>query len=95
MGVLAGVDQPGTSRGENTLNFARTLAEHAHHLANLAAYAHAFSHTTLAETVLRAGGAINVLPSHAYLEMDIRPFPGQTQDELDNFLLELFAVLEL
>ena len=40
---------------------------------DLAAYAHAFSHTTIAETVLRAGGAINVLPSHAYLEMDIRP----------------------
>ncbi|MDN6100559.1 M20/M25/M40 family metallo-hydrolase [Corynebacterium flavescens] len=53
---------------------------------SLAAYAHAFSHTTIAETVLRAGNAINVLPSHAYLEMDIRPFPGQTQDDLDDFL---------
>ncbi|MGV0400505.1 M20/M25/M40 family metallo-hydrolase [Corynebacterium segmentosum] len=53
---------------------------------NLDAYAHAFSHTTIAETVLRAGGAINVLPSHAYLEMDIRPFPGQTQEDLDDFL---------
>ena len=52
----------------------------------LAAYAHAFSHTTIAQTVLRAGGAINVLPSHAYLEMDIRPFPGQTQEDLDEFL---------
>lgn len=55
---------------------------------NLSAYAHAFSHTTIAQTVLRAGGAINVLPSHAYLEMDIRPFPGQTQEELDEFLRE-------
>lgn len=55
---------------------------------SLSAYAHAFSHTTIAQTVLRAGGAINVLPSHAYLEMDIRPFPGQTQDELDEFLRE-------
>ncbi|MGX1738900.1 M20/M25/M40 family metallo-hydrolase [Corynebacterium flavescens] len=53
---------------------------------SLAAYAHAFSHTTIAETVLRAGNAINVLPSHAYLEMDIRPFPGQTQEDLDEFL---------
>ena len=60
---------------------------------DLAAYAHAFSHTTIAETVLRAGGAINVLPSHAYLEMDIRPFPGQTQDELDNFLREALGDL--
>ncbi|MDY5839888.1 MAG: M20/M25/M40 family metallo-hydrolase, partial [Corynebacterium camporealensis] len=53
---------------------------------NLAAYAHAFSHTTISQTVLRAGGAINVLPSHAYLEMDVRPFPGQTQEDLDDFL---------
>ncbi|MDY3126708.1 MAG: M20/M25/M40 family metallo-hydrolase [Corynebacterium sp.] len=53
---------------------------------DLAAYAHAFSHTTIAQTVLRAGSAINVLPSHAWLEMDIRPFPGQTQEDLDNFL---------
>ena len=52
----------------------------------LSAYAHAFSHTTIAQTVLRAGGAINVLPSHAWLEMDIRPFPGQTQEDLDDFL---------
>ncbi|HAT1212108.1 M20/M25/M40 family metallo-hydrolase [Corynebacterium striatum] len=62
-------------------------------IGDLAAYAHAFSHTTIAETVLRAGGAINVLPSHAYLEMDIRPFPGQTQDELDNFLREALGDL--
>lgn len=52
----------------------------------LAAYAHAFSHTTIAQTVLRAGEAINVLPSHAWLDMDIRPFPGQTQQDLDDFL---------
>lgn len=55
---------------------------------SLAAYAHAFSHTTISQTVLRAGGAINVLPSHAWLEMDIRPFPGQTQEDLDAFLTE-------
>lgn len=54
----------------------------------LTAYAHAFSHTTISQTVLRAGGAINVLPSHAYLEMDIRPFPGQSQEDLDAFLVE-------
>ena len=53
---------------------------------NLAAHAHASSHTTVAQTVLRAGGAINVLPSHAYLEMDIRPFPGQKQEDIDAFL---------
>ncbi|MDO5032607.1 M20/M25/M40 family metallo-hydrolase [Corynebacterium sp.] len=60
---------------------------------NLAAYAHAFSHTTISQTVLRAGEAINVLPSHAYLEMDIRPFPGQSQEELDEFLREALGDL--
>lgn len=53
---------------------------------DLAAYAQAFSHVTLAQTVLRAGGAINVLPSHAWLDMDIRPLPGTTQEEIDALL---------
>lgn len=56
-------------------------------LGPLAAYAHAFSHVTLAQTVARAGGAINVLPSQASIEMDIRPLPGQTQDEIDQLIL--------
>lgn len=49
-------------------------------------YSHAMSHLTIAPTVLRAGGAINVLPSSASLECDIRPLPGQTQDEVDEVL---------
>ncbi|AIT59957.1 M20/M25/M40 family metallo-hydrolase [Corynebacterium doosanense] len=53
---------------------------------SLAAYAHALSHTTFSQTVLHAGSAINVLPSHAYLEMDIRPTPGATQDGIDDLL---------
>ena len=53
---------------------------------DLAAFAQAFSHTTIAQTVLRAGGAINVLPSTAYLEMDIRPAPGATDDDIDDLL---------
>lgn len=46
------------------------------------------SHLTISPTVLRAGGAINVLPSSAYLELDIRPLPGMTQDDVDRVLLE-------
>lgn len=49
----------------------------------LAPYADAVSHLTIAPTVLRAGQAINVLPSSAYLELDIRPLPGQTDDDVD------------
>lgn len=53
---------------------------------NLAAYAHAFSHTTISQTVIGAGGPINVLPSRAHLEMDIRPTPGTSQDQVDDLL---------
>ncbi|MCQ9386124.1 M20/M25/M40 family metallo-hydrolase [Brevibacterium sp. 50QC2O2] len=52
----------------------------------LAPYAHAVSHLTVSPTVLRAGEAINVFPSAAYLELDIRTLPGQTDDEVDAVL---------
>ncbi|ALC06878.1 hypothetical protein CDES_12670 [Corynebacterium deserti GIMN1.010] len=52
----------------------------------LAQFAHAVSHLTIAQTVVRAGQAINVLPSHAYLELDIRTLPGQTNDYVDDVL---------
>lgn len=52
----------------------------------LARYADAVSHLTIAPTVLRAGQAINVLPSSAYLELDIRPLPGQTDADVDAVL---------
>ncbi|WP_080791643.1 M20/M25/M40 family metallo-hydrolase [Corynebacterium pacaense] len=52
----------------------------------LARYAHAVSHLTIAQTVVRAGQAINVLPSHAHLELDIRTLPGQTNDYVDDVL---------
>ncbi|MGC2864686.1 M20/M25/M40 family metallo-hydrolase [Corynebacterium glutamicum] len=53
---------------------------------DLARFAHAVSHLTIAQTVVRAGQAINVLPSHAYLELDIRTLPGQTNDYVDDTL---------
>lgn len=59
----------------------------------LAAYAHAFSHTTISQTVARAGGPINVLPSTAYLEMDIRPTPGTSQDDIDELLIDAIGDL--
>lgn len=62
-------------------------------LGPLARYSHAMSHTTYAPTVLRAGGAINVLPSHAWVELDIRPLPGHTQDDIDNVLREALGDL--
>ena len=58
------------------------------HLGELAAYGDAISHLTIAQTVLRAGQAINVLPSHAWLELDIRTLPGQSQDYVDSVLYD-------
>lgn len=62
-------------------------------LGPLARYSHAMSHLTVSPTVLRAGGAINVLPSNAYVELDIRPLPGQTQEEVDEVLREALGDL--
>ncbi|WKD56634.1 putative succinyl-diaminopimelate desuccinylase [Corynebacterium capitovis DSM 44611] len=62
-------------------------------LGELARYSHAMSHLTIAPTVLRAGSSINVLPSTAWLELDIRPLPGQTQEEIDDMLREALGDL--
>ena len=51
--------------------------------ADLAAFAHAISHVTVAQTVARSGGPINVMPSHATLELDIRTLPGIDDDDVD------------
>lgn len=55
---------------------------------DLAAYAHAVSHMTVAQTVVRAGGPINVLPSSGELELDIRTLPGQSDDDVDRAITE-------
>ncbi|WP_288750032.1 M20/M25/M40 family metallo-hydrolase [uncultured Corynebacterium sp.] len=59
----------------------------------LQSYSHAMSHLTISPTVLRAGEAINVLPSVAWMELDIRPLPGQTQEEIDDLLREALGDL--
>ncbi len=56
-------------------------------------YSHAMSHLTVAPTVLRAGGAINVLPSEASIELDIRQLPGQSQEDIDDLLREALGDL--
>ncbi|MGV0375207.1 M20/M25/M40 family metallo-hydrolase [Corynebacterium hadale] len=56
-------------------------------------YSHAMSHLTMAPTVLRAGGAINVLPSEASIELDIRQLPGQSQEDIDDLLREALGDL--
>lgn len=60
---------------------------------DVASFAHAMSHTTVAPTVVQAGGPINVLPSSGYVELDIRPTPGMSQDEIDAVLNEALGEL--
>lgn len=60
---------------------------------DLCAYAHAISHMTVAQTVVRAGGPINVLPSSGYLELDIRTLPGQSDDDVDHAIVEALGDL--
>ena len=60
---------------------------------DLAAYTHAVSHMTVAQTVVRAGGPINVLPSSGELELDIRTLPGQSDDDVDRAITEVLGEL--
>lgn len=50
---------------------------------DLAGFAQSFSHTSIALTGLRAGNSVNVIPSHAYLNLDIRALPGDTAESVD------------
>ena len=54
-----------------------------HEFGDLAAYAHAISRLTVAQTAVRAGGPINVLPSSGHIDLDIRTLPGQDDDFVD------------
>ncbi|QDZ41770.1 M20/M25/M40 family metallo-hydrolase [Corynebacterium sp. sy039] len=62
-------------------------------LAELAAFGDAISHLTIAQTVIRAGQAINVLPSHAWIELDIRTLPGQDDDYVDSLITKALGEL--
>lgn len=55
---------------------------------DLKRYAHALSRLTISQTIMRAGTAINVLPSSATLDLDIRPLPGTSQEDVDRILIE-------
>ncbi len=60
---------------------------------DLAAYAHAISHVTVAQTAARCAGPINVLPSHATIDLDIRTLPGIDDDDVDAALVDALGDL--
>ena len=43
--------------------------------------------------MLRAGQAHNVIPSEAYIDLDIRTLPGTSDDEVDALLCEMLGEL--
>lgn len=56
------------------------------HLGDLAGLAHALTRTTYSPDVVRGGDALNVVPAHASVDLDIRTLPGTTPDAVDAHL---------
>lgn len=54
----------------------------------VASHAHACTHTTMAPTILHAGGKTNVIPDSVVIEVDIRPLPGVGATEVDAMLVD-------
>ncbi len=65
----------------------------------LAANAHACSHTTFSPNVVHGGVKTNVIPDKVAIDVDIRTLPGETRDDVNqhlrNALGELFDRVEL
>jgi acetylornithine deacetylase/succinyl-diaminopimelate desuccinylase-like protein len=62
-------------------------------MVGLARQAHACTHTTFAPTVVHGGTKTNVIPDRVELELDIRPLPGQTGDDVRAMLDEILGEL--
>lgn len=76
---------PGSSLSDSLIDPA-LLDSELPNLGPLAGYAHAVTRTTLSPTVVRAGQAHNVIPAAATIDLDIRPLPGVTDDDVDALL---------
>jgi acetylornithine deacetylase/succinyl-diaminopimelate desuccinylase-like protein len=68
---------------ERLAEFCRTLPE-----TGLARWAFSCTHTTIAPTVMRAGGKINVIPDAAELTIDVRTLPGETKEDVRSMIEE-------
>jgi acetylornithine deacetylase/succinyl-diaminopimelate desuccinylase-like protein len=51
-----------------------------------AAYVHACTHLTVSPNVFEGGIKANVVPEHAEAQIDLRALPGQTRDDVDQYL---------
>jgi len=62
-------------------------------LGALGSVAHATTHTTVAPTVLHAGGKPNVIPGEAEVTLDIRVLPGTRAQDVDDLLRDALGDL--
>lgn len=62
-------------------------------LGALAGYAHAITRTSVTPTVVRAGKQHNMIPGAATIDLDIRPLPGSSADDVDRMLVERLGSL--
>jgi acetylornithine deacetylase/succinyl-diaminopimelate desuccinylase-like protein len=60
---------------------------------DLAAFAHASTHTTISPNVVHAGEKLNVIPGEATIALDIRVLPGVSADDVDDYLREALGDL--
>jgi acetylornithine deacetylase/succinyl-diaminopimelate desuccinylase-like protein len=59
----------------------------------MAQRAHAFTHTTIAPTLIEGGTKINVIPDRVTIDIDVRTLPGQSAADVVVMLRETFADL--
>ncbi|WP_423917152.1 M20/M25/M40 family metallo-hydrolase [Frigoribacterium sp. 2-23] len=62
-------------------------------MGGLAGLAHAVTHTTIAPDIIAGGDKINVIPSYAEVQLDVRTLPGVTGDDVDRLLRAAIAPL--
>lgn len=55
-------------------------------LGALAGLGHALTHMTVSPNVVRAGDKLNVIPGEATIDVDIRVLPGQTEEDVTEWL---------
>ena len=62
-------------------------------MVGLARMAHACTHTTITPTVVHGGSKVTVIPDWVDVDLDIRPLPGQSGDEIDAMLRDALGDL--
>ncbi|WP_271985941.1 M20/M25/M40 family metallo-hydrolase [Pseudoclavibacter terrae] len=60
-------------------------------LGELAPFVHAWTHTTVAVTILEAGSKVNVIPDSGSVSLDIRVLPGVTEEDVAAHLAAVAA----